>query len=148
MIYPNPKKKENPCQSENVVVVKECYCPSGHSLIDRGVNFDGFNGILFKVKRSGKEGRVAISPVYGCKHSISLDIDLQEGEVWDFHCPECGVALPYYTLCECGAYMTTFFTNKDADYKGIIGICNRVGCQNSEIHLGEDLLTQSMLESL
>lgn len=148
MIYPNPRKKESPCGKENVVVVEECYCQNGHSLIDKKINFDGFNGILFTVKRAGKEGRVAISPVYGCDHRISLDMDLSEGEIWDFHCPACDEALPYYTLCECGAYMTTFFTSKDADFKETIAICNRAGCKNAEIIHGESLLTDSMLDAL
>ncbi len=148
MIYPNPKKKESPCRKEKVLVVEECYCQAGHSLISDKVKFDGFSGILFKVKRAGKEGRVALSPVYGCDHRISLDLELTDGEIYDFHCPECDIALPYYTLCECGAYMTTFFTNKNADFHSTIAICNRVGCQNAEINLGEKLLTDAMLDAL
>ena len=86
MIYPNPKKKESPCRKEKVLVVEECYCQAGHSLISGKVKFDGFSGILFKVKRAGQVGLVALSPVYGCDHRISLDLELTDGEIYDFHC--------------------------------------------------------------
>lgn len=148
MIYPNPRKKESPCGKEKVAVVEECYCQAGHSLISEQAKFDGFNGIMFKVKRAGKVGRVALSPIYGCDHKISLDMELSDGEIWDFHCPVCDVALPFYTICECGAFMTTFFITREADFKSTIAICNRVGCQNAEINLGENLLTDSMLSAL
>lgn len=148
MIYPNPRINESPCGKEKVLVVKECYCQSGHSLISEQAKFDGFKGILFKVKRAGREGVVALSPVYGCDHKISLDMELLDGEIYDFHCSVCDEALPFYNLCDCGAFMTTFFTTKDADFKSVIAICNRVGCHNAEINLGENLLTDLMLNAL
>lgn len=148
MIFPNPKKKEDPCQSEKVIVVEECYCQGGHSLISNKVKFDGFNGILFKVERSGKTGSVAVSPVYGCNHRIAIDVEFKDGEIWGFHCPECDVALPYFTICECGAYMTTFFTTKNADFNSTIAICNRVGCSKAKIYFGEKLMFDAMLEAL
>lgn len=147
MIFPNPYEKDNILQSEKILVIEECYCPQGHSLISTKAMFNKFKGILFLAKHGKEKGLVALSPVYGVKSRITLDLELKDGEIWKFHCPDCEVALPYYTRCKCGGNLTTFFTSKDADYNHSIGICNRVGCQNASIHLGEELLTQSMLES-
>ncbi len=145
LVIPDPRKQESP--TEKILVIEECYCPKGHSLISDRVVFDKFKGILFKAKRQEVSGMIALSPVYGEKNRISLDINLVDGETWDFYCPECKTVLPNYKRCDCGGQLITFFTSKDADYNHSIGICNRVGCQHATIHLGEELLTQSLLES-
>lgn len=147
MIYPNPKTKDSPCVQENLVVVKSCYCQNGHSLISERVKFDIFSGILIQGSRMDQNGLVALSPVYGCNHRISIDLDFEDGEVWDFFCPECESALPYYTQCECGANMTTLFINEKADFQSSIVICNRVGCHHAKVVNGDEVLTDSMLEA-
>lgn len=147
LVIPNPKKKEPICQNENLLIVDECFCQNGHSLINDHAVFNGFFGIVFLVKRNNQRGMIAMSPVYGCKSRVALDVDLIEGDVWQFHCPECDVALPYYTRCECAANLTTFFTSKGADFSHSFGVCNRVGCEHAHIHSGDELLTQTMLEA-
>lgn len=110
--------------------------------------FDEFEGLVFKVKRNDKVGIVALTPVFGDNSRISIDVDLKDGEIWKAFCPECDVELPNYTMCECGADLITFFTNRNADYGSILGLCNRVGCRHATIRLGDELLTKSMLEAL
>ena len=148
MIYPNPVRDQKVLQKEEILVIKQCYCPNGHSLISSRVMFNEFEGLVFKVKRSDKEGLVALTPVFGNKSRITIDVDLKDGEIWKIFCPECDIALPYYTKCECGADLTTFFTNNKADYGSILGLCNRVGCYHATIRHGDELLTKSMLEAL
>lgn len=147
LVIPNPKKNEPICENEKLLVVDKCYCQNGHNLISERAVFNGFKGIVFKVKREDQEGLIAISPVYGCKSRVALDVDLEEGIIWKFHCPECDVEFPYYTKCSCGAYLNTFFTTIENDFIHSFGICNRVGCGHADIHSGEDLLTQTMLEA-
>ena len=147
MIFPNPAGDKRILKSKKTLVIKECYCPNGHSLISSEVFFNKFEGILFRIARGDKSGLIALSPVYGEKNRITIKLNLKDGDIWNFYCPECNIALPFYTLCECGGNLTTIFTSRDADFNHSIGICNRVGCQKATIHLGEELLTQAMLES-
>jgi hypothetical protein len=116
-------------------------------MINERAIFNSFKGIVFKVRREEAEGLIAVSPVYGCKSRVALDVDLKEGTIWRFHCPECDIPLPYYKDCECGGKVTVFFTTEKTKFTQSIGICNRVGCHNSDIHFGQELLEQSMLES-
>ena len=148
LVIPNPKKENTLYRSEKLLIVDECYCPNGHNLISNNAIFNGYKGIVFMVKRKRQKGRIAISPIYGCKSRVALDIDLVEGDTWEFCCPECKVSFPVYKSCECGGKLTTFFTSKDADIYHSIGICNRVGCGNAGILQGKELLTQSMLMAL
>jgi len=147
MIYPNPKTKDSPCLQDELVVAKNCYCQNAHSLISGRVKFDVFDGILIQTTHEKQKGLVALSPIYGCNHRISIDLDFEDGEEWDFFCPECESALPYYTQCECGANMTAIFTSKHADFRSAIVICNRVGCHHAKIVDGDEVLTESMLEA-
>ena len=109
LVIPDPRKKESP--KEKILVIEECYCSNGHSLISSMAVFDGFDGILFKAKRGKESGMIALSPVYGEKNRISLDLNLIDGDIWDFYCPECNVTLPNYNTCDCGARLITFFTS-------------------------------------
>lgn len=45
MIFPNPIKKEIK-ESKNVLVIKECFCPNGHGLLNSRVSFSGFPGVI------------------------------------------------------------------------------------------------------
>jgi hypothetical protein len=145
LVIPDPRKGDKP--KEKILVIEECYCPNGHSLISKKVVFDKFDGILFRARRDKFVGAIALSPVYGEKHRVAMDLDLDDGQIWDFYCTECGVKLPNYNRCDCGGHLITFFTNPDSDFNHSIGICNRVGCHHATIQLGEELLTQSLLES-
>ncbi len=56
MLFPNPIKKEEICKQKNLLVVNECYCQNGHNLISDQAIFNGFNGILIKLKRKMFQG--------------------------------------------------------------------------------------------
>jgi hypothetical protein len=148
MLFPNPLRRTKFCKSDNVIVVQHCYCPNGHNLISSKAVFNGFNGIIVKVKDDKKnlEGLVALSPVYGYKSRVSLDVDLGQDTIWPMYCPECNEALATYTDCNCGGQMVVMFLDNKKDFENCIGVCNRIGCENAGITYGNELLTSSGLE--
>ncbi|HEC42939.1 MAG TPA: hypothetical protein ENI20_08950 [Bacteroides sp.] len=137
---PSVKKKKKGDQTiDEDMVIKQCYCPNGHDLINNKVNVRGYKGILLKVKKGKDEGLMALSPICGDKSKYTIDIDLSEGEIIELLCPDCNVPLPVYAPCDCGADMITLFCDKHGNFCNCIGICNRVGCSHSEIKKGSDL---------
>ncbi|MFC1733276.1 hypothetical protein ACFL6I_23505 [candidate division KSB1 bacterium] len=148
MEFPNPFRREKICDQKNILVVKNCFCQNGHSLIDRRAVFNEFNGIVIKVKNDKEQGYVALSPVYGYKSRVSLDIDLRKGEIYHIHCPECDVGLPVYSSCSCGGSIINLFLDKTANYDNSIGFCNRVGCLNAGIYHSDELINLSRVENM
>lgn len=146
LVFPTADKK-TVTKAKSVWVVEEVYCQNGHSLINNHAVFNNHNGIFLKVKGNNKEGFIALSPFCGDKSWIACEIELENGEILDFSCPECGVKLPIYRRCACGAELFTMFTDTNADFRNCIGTCNRIGCQTSEIIQGDELLCNSCLDA-
>lgn len=147
MIFPNPTKKEI-SKNKNVLVVSECFCFKGHSLIYPRASFNGLPGILLKVKMKNETGHIALSPIYGDKSKITLDIDLEDSQLLQLICPICDSPLPVYSKCSCEADLVALFLNKKIDFHDCIGICSRVNCFNSEIKSSSDLLNEAGLQAL
>jgi len=78
MIYPSPIRKIIR-EKEKVLVIKECYCPRGHSLINPRAVFNGFEGIELKVRAGDREGRIVLSSIAGDKSRVAIGIDLKSG---------------------------------------------------------------------
>jgi hypothetical protein len=146
LVIPTPPRRVENIDKE-LLLVKECFCQNGHNLISKRVNFSGFNGIFLKVRKNLREGFVGLSPVYGEKCRISMDLDLRSGELWQLLCPICEEELPVFSTCNCGARIMTLFLDQRADYSNCIGICNRVNCANSVVKSEGDLLFMTMLNS-
>lgn len=146
MLFPNPMRRTKLCKSEKILVVHECYCPNGHKLISERAVFNGFNGIIVKVISDKHQGLVALSPVYGYKTHVSLDIDLIDGHIHQIVCPECNEPLAKYADCTCGGEMLAMFLDSSADFTSCIAICNRVGCGNAGLTYGDELLSQTYAE--
>ena len=144
LIIPTPKEIKNECESEEMLVVKECYCQNGHQLINKRAIFNDLPGILLKVKKQNyKEGTIALSPVYNHKHRISIDVDLIEGESLQLFCPECGVELPVYTNCNCcDGKLIALFLDKKGNFNNCITIGNTVGCKNSNVIASKEVLSE------
>ncbi len=140
MIFPNPEKKEKENSPADLVVIGRCYCPNGHNLVSEQAVFDGFNGIMLKVRNAGREGMVSLNPVYGLKHRVSLNISLIKDELLEVSCPHCGVALPVYSECSCGGNLVTLFLDEKPDYTNSILVCNRVDCPNAQIKLHNEMV--------
>ena len=147
MVIPNPIK-EKAGQRANVIVLKELYCPNGHNLINSRAKFNGHPGILVKVKQADNQGLVALSPIYGDKSRIALDIDLKTGDIAELICPECDTTLLQYAPCSCGANLVAFFLTRDSHFSDCVGICNRVDCVYSHIIESGEMMSGSMQDIL
>lgn len=146
LVFPTSDKKVSKI-AKSVWVVEEAFCQNGHSLIGTQAVFNNHKGIYIKIKGNNKEGYIALSPICGDKSWIACDIELENGEILDFYCPECGVKLPIYRRCACGGHLFTLFTDKNADFGNCIGVCNRIGCQESEVVQANELRCNSCLDA-
>ncbi len=140
MIFPVPEKIKKAGKLADIVVIGRCFCPNGHNLVSSRAVFDGFNGIVLKVKHAGQIGYVALNPVYGLKHRISLDISLVHDAVLEILCPECDAPLPVYSACSCGGSLVTLFLDEKPDFTNSVLICNRVDCHNAQIRLHNEMV--------
>ena len=147
LAIPDPIRKKGD-RRRKVLLVKECFCQNGHNLASTRAKFNNQNGILLKVRQGRKKGLIALSPIYGEKIRVSVDIDLVKDSVLEISCPECNAVLPVYSHCSCGADLIALFTDKKAEFANCVGVCNRVDCPNAEIISGSDLISASMIENL
>ena len=145
LIIPNPIQERR--DTDKILVVSRLYCPNGHSLISSRAVFNGYPGIMVRVKKGDISGLIALSPIYGSKARISIDIDLESGEVMDLHCPVCDILLPVHSPCRCGADLVAFFPTTDADFTNCVAICNRVDCINSHILINDEVISLSMIDA-
>ena len=148
MVFPNPKEKRPACTDDNLLVFTECYCPNGHNLITENARFNEFKGILLKISKGLKSGHVALSSVYGCKTRVAVGIQLIEGEKYNLSCPVCGSPLPLYSKCHCDGDIFTLFLEKETKFNSFVGACNRIGCENAYIQIGEEIITSVRLETI
>ncbi len=144
MIIPSPIKQ---LAKDNIVLVKECFCPNGHNLVSELSMFDGHSGINLKLQHGRKKGLVALSPFYGDNRRIAMSIDLEKDEILDFHCPVCNELLPVFSQCTCGASLITLFNTPEANFSDCIGVCNRVDCQHSVIKSEGELISIAMVDA-
>lgn len=124
---------------DDLVVFKECYCENGHNLVSKRVKFGKCNGIWLKIQGEKGDGFIAVSPVWGDKTRVTIDLDLINHELVQLFCPECDVKLPKYSNCKCGGDMVTIFLDNAANYSHCVGVCNRIGCPHSEIKNSDEL---------
>jgi hypothetical protein len=141
-------KKTDICKNKNLLVIKNCYCQNGHNLINNRAIFNGFEGIMIKVKRYKKAGLVALSPVYGYKSRVSLELTFKADEIWNVYCPTCDEKLPVFSKCSCGGDLVTLFLDNDADFANCILICNRIDCFNAEIKYNSEIIHYSGVDAL
>lgn len=146
IIIPNPINKV--AAKDNVLVVNELYCPNGHSLISNRTVFNGHQGILIGIGVDDRRGLVALSPVYGDKTRVSIDIDLPHGALAKLFCPVCRADLPVYANCSCGGELLALFLTGEANFMDCIGICNRIDCVNARIVSSGELISETMLDYL
>lgn len=148
MVFPNKKEHRSICTDEKLLVFKECYCPNGHNLVSNNAKFNEFDGILLKISKGQREGHIAISSVYGCKSRIAIGINLVDGEKYKLSCPDCGEDLPTYSKCHCGGEIFALFLDKNVKFDSFVGACNRIGCNNSYIQIGKELITSARLQAI
>lgn len=146
LIIPNQLKRDL-VEAEKLIVIGHLYCPAGHELISKRAVFNGYPGVLLKICGAECTGLVALSPIFGQKARITVDADIKSGEIVKFCCPHCGVALPAYAPCTCGAELIALFTTPEKTYSDCVGVCNRVDCVNAQMIVGDELVSLSMLEA-
>ena len=127
-----PVRRHN---AKETVIINECYCPNGHSLIDENTRFCEHPGIKIKVKRNGiDEGYLVLSPKFGDYSKISIDVKLEKGDMLEMFCPQCNQPLPVYSSCYvCDSELLTLFKSKEISYSDCLGVCQQVGCHNSKM---------------
>jgi hypothetical protein len=143
LLFPNPLTK-NLRESPEVIVMNECYCPNKHNLINSKAMFGNFPGILLKVRQRNENGMLALSPVYGDKSRISIDINLIDKEITELLCPECDQSLPIFSHCECGADLVSLFLTEELSHNEAAAICTRVNCFNASIKSSTDIISRMM----
>ena len=150
LVIPDPKDIHEEKTGKKVLVVEECFCPKGHSLMDGRVKFNGRPGIRHKIRKiSGEEGEIVLSPVYGEHVRVELGVDVAPGDVNTILCPECGVEFPTIDQCICGqGEIKAIFLDKEASMQHSIGICNAIDCFNSKIISYGEAISHKMLEAL
>jgi hypothetical protein len=146
--FPNPLSRSKILAQENLLVIKECFCPNGHNLVSEKAWFCEFKGIVLGASNAEDKGLVALSPLYGVKSRISFGITLRTNELYDFYCPECGARMPAFSSCDCGGSIIAFFLNKEGNFSDCIGICNRLGCTHACIRLHNEIISAAALENL
>lgn len=138
------RKKKSSKKNEDCIryIINEAYCPAGCSLIDKGVEINGFPGIRIKFERPGMDGEFVISSIEGDFDKVLLRGTLEEGVKDDLYCPHCGVAFEKLVNCDIhpDAEMVVIGLTPQLDYNNAITICNVTGCSNGAfIHAGEVL---------
>ncbi len=148
LIIPNPRQPRM-IQAANLLVITHCFCPQGHDLISRRASFNGYPGLVLGVTADERKGLIALSPVYGEKVRLALEIDLEAGELVHLHCPACDMALPVHSACpSCGGEMIALFLQPQADFSDCVVVCNRIDCPNATIIHGGQLVAQSMIDAM
>jgi len=147
MRVPEQKKPEGK-PKKKPIVLKECYCPNGHNIIDPKNKFNNLSAITIGLKNKKQKGLLIINPTCGNKNSVTIGIDIKNKVIYEFYCPECGIELPNYAHCHCKGDLKILFTTPKLDYNHFVGICNRTGCNNSIIKKGDELFDCSDINLL
>jgi hypothetical protein len=116
------------------LVVKHAQCPNGHFLNTEEVIIGGHPSVKVKIKVQNKgEGTIYLDPVYGSYNNMEKGIQLEEGDIAEFFCPECGVSLKYpEEYCQaCSAPMFYF----QLPHGSIVEGCSRKGCTSHKLKL-------------
>lgn len=145
LIIPTPDEMKAVKEAEELLVVKECYCQNGHNLVSNKVIFNDLPGILLKVTTAANQaGTIALSPVYGQKQRISLDVELINNEKVKIFCPHCDVELPVFancTSCNRGQFIALYLDDK-ASFNNCLAVCNTIGCKSLKISTTNDILKE------
>ncbi|MBN2365003.1 MAG: hypothetical protein EH225_02635 [Calditrichaeota bacterium] len=106
--------------------VEHVFCPKGHQLCDPARKIHGYPAIKLRARHKEQDGIIYLDPIYGSFDHIEEGLDLKEGDLVDFFCPECRVSLksPEETCKLCSSPMFILYLPKG----GIIEGCTKKGC--------------------
>jgi len=127
------------------LIVREAYCPNGHSLINE-TKIDKHRSIHFIYSsQDGKEERdILVSAVVGqCSKIILNGKPFNEGEVVKVLCPTCRVELKKLVDCKCGAPIYLFYLDTNLDNQYGQSFCSRIGCvKASHLRFSQDVIRE------
>jgi hypothetical protein len=127
------------------LVIRECYCAKGHSIISDMAVFSGYPGLTLRLRTATQEGFLSLSPIIGDRERTFVNFVGVPGEVIEISCPTCHEPFPIYNECSCGAHLVALFTSPQTSFAKCIGICQRIGCLHSELLSERDLRLFSRL---
>lgn len=127
------------------MVVRECYCPKGHSILSDLATFGGHQGLTLRLLTATQDGLLSLSPIIGDRDRTFFNFEEVAGEVIQICCPTCAEPFPVYNECSCGAHLVALFTSPQTSFAKCIGICQRIGCLHSELLTERDLRLFSRL---
>jgi len=129
--------------SDEKYIIKEAFCPNGHSLIS-DTRINGFGGIhlIFTDLNDLKEVEIIISPVIGERKVMVQKGDVfKDGEIIKALCPICRTELEILFDCECGAHVYVFYLDSLLDHNYGQSFCSRIGCsKSSRLRYSEEAL--------
>ncbi len=103
------------------MLVLEVSCPQCAAVLtDKAkIPLDAF------VKETNQEGEMRLSAIFG-DYTVETELDVREGQVVEFHCPQCEASLMLPLACKvCGAPMASLNLVKG----GYVEFCSRAGCK-------------------
>ncbi|MBM3286659.1 MAG: hypothetical protein FJY88_04830 [Candidatus Eisenbacteria bacterium] len=106
--------------SKHMLVMELC-CPQCNAGLTQGskIPLDG------QVRETHQEGEVILSAVFG-DYSVQTDLDVKDGQVVDFRCPNCDASITLPLTCKlCGAPMASLNLKQG----GYVEFCTRKGCR-------------------
>ncbi len=117
---------------QGTLVVRNARCPNGCGLMDREHPIHGHPSIRVRAAFGNVSGEVFLDPVYGSYDNIS-EIIVPRGQVAEFHCPHCGVALTDVDrrCAKCAAPVFTLGLPRG----GSIEVCQRNGCPDHRMQI-------------
>lgn len=81
--------------------------------------------IKVNIEQGEARGTIHLCSVYG-SYDHTSDVDISEGSIAVFSCPQCNKVLNTTELCDnCGAPLVSF----NLDIGGKVNICSRKGCK-------------------
>jgi len=112
-------------RTKKVIDIQHAQCSSGCNLITDEKLINGMKAIKVKAKFDDQEGIIFLDPEFGSYHHVT-ELDIPEGKVVDFNCPECGVSLvDKEDLCKtCSSPMLSLEIPKE----GVVAACTKKGC--------------------
>lgn len=126
-------------KGQRYVVIEECRCPKGHSLMSQGVSMHNEPAIAFKVKGGGASGVMYLDPFWGL-HEKLFDFMFQscnKPPVIQAFCPVCGVSLMKKKACAvnaCCAEETIVFQLPGGN---AVDVCAQWGCPDHDLKISD-----------
>ena len=112
-------------RSKRVIDIQHAECSNGCNLITDEQLINGMKSIKVKAKFGNNEGIIYLDPEFGSYKHVT-DLDIPDGTIVEFSCPECGVNLvDPADLCKtCSSPMLSLTIPKE----GVVAACTKKSC--------------------